>query len=379
MNLKAAIRLMQKSIEIDREYGINKKLNTLSSAMDQLVSNPSQAEFQVSVRDSIVALRSVFDVLNDSLTEADTARLVDLGGELLFAEGLVDELSKIITDNVATPAVARDDIKSMTARRAEILDNFRQVVSIAENRDWESDEYAEHKVELGFTIPRELFRNSLNGLTKELEWINKFLRCISEVEDGSVADVEIGEISTTDPTIFLVTVATVVLAVGRITKWSIGIWKDIEEIRHIRAQTAKLKSFDEDEIETIFGGKIRKEIEAQVTLKSIEMASKVKESGRRNELEIALGKYLEQFLQRIERGMTVEVRLLSHADDPEVASDEPIPVDPTIDALFDIAGELRFPSAAAHPVLQLTGGSATQESPEPQKSRAKRAGAATAE
>jgi hypothetical protein len=77
-------------------------------------------------------------------------------------------------------------------------------------------------------------------LIKELSEIKFIIRAFSELALGTSEKIEVRQISTTDPQFFLhVDVATVIM-IGAAAKWAIDRWKDIEDIRKVRAETRKL-------------------------------------------------------------------------------------------------------------------------------------------
>lgn len=80
----------------------------------------------------------------------------------------------------------------------------------------------------------------------------------------------------------------------------------------------------------------------------------MKEKERKNELESAFNIYLRQLLERIERSMTIEIRLLKAPEGSEDATEEEKV------EFASISETLSFPKPSGDPVLALTDGSAAQ-------------------
>jgi hypothetical protein len=97
------------------------------------------------------------------------------------------------------------------------------------------------EAEVGFLIPRSFFKNQLDLLVKELNTINNIIRIFSEVvSDGGAEQVEVKQISTTDPQFFFGLSPFTVAAIGISAKWAVGLWGEAEKIRKIRAETKQL-------------------------------------------------------------------------------------------------------------------------------------------
>jgi hypothetical protein len=77
------------------------------------------------------------------------------------------------------------------------------------------------------------------------------------------------------------------------------------------------------------------------------------DQARKNELSNSLSLTLEQLLQRVERGMTVEIRLLPPAK-PQVDDEQTARKEQAFSEATAIAKDLEFPQLHGSPALQLT-------------------------
>jgi hypothetical protein len=197
-----------------------------------------------------------------------------------------------------------------------------------------------------------MFKNHLENLISELGTINRIIRIFSEIATGKPEPVEVDEISTSNPIFFFGLDPATIAMIGASVSWVLATWKQVEDIRKVRAETAKLNPFTPDEIEKFFGTKIKESVKSEVEKQAEKLLETISDNGgRRNELRNGLEWALDSLLARVERGMTVEIRLLP----PPVAAEEG--KTPEVPAAFQdlqqIVPQLLFPSAKGEPVLKL--------------------------
>ena len=348
MDLGRATRLVSAVIKADHGYQVSHWITVLRQRMDQLVSTPNTPEAQLPVAEAIEKLRAALASAMFEFSAEELADIEELTRIQPFDEEIVIEIEDALAHNPATPAVARDAVTTMENARVGVFTLLQSLASVAGDLRWNQEELKEWDAEVGFKIPRDLFSNEFDKLIGEFRFLRRFLSDICEVEGESLADVQLASLSTTDPLIVLGVVVVVAERIGKLTTWALASWKTFEEIRKIREETRKLKSFSEEEVEKIFGDKIRTEVDAVIREKATELAANVPEPARRNELESALGLHLKEFIGRIERGMTVEVKLLVNPTGQDGAESE--------ETTENGGGytSLRFPPPSPNPVLMIT-------------------------
>ncbi len=379
MNLNTAIETMRYARDLDSRLEVTKALQKTIDSLANLASNPADGNNQQSVRAALDNLANRLSDVHAELSEADATRLQELGAGQLFPVDLYEGVVEHFNANMGTPAVSQNNVQQILNARNEILQGFQTVIDVAQAREWEADGEVDGAAEVGFTVPRAIFDNKLKGLTKELDWINRLMSSVTEASTGQHEDFQVSRLSTSDPTVFIVSSYAVALTFGKLVTWALATWKSVEEIRHLRTETSKLAAFKPEEVETIFGDKIKQQVSEQIQAQATELTSKVADTGRKNELHSGLSMLLEQFLQRVERGMTVEIRLIGQHDvvvESEAGDDGSTRYD-----LETLAAELTFPPASAAPVLKLSGGASdverrtaarsTRASPSPKKAGSK--------
>lgn len=283
MDIARIIELARLATEIDESAKVTQVASELNQHLSQLASNPADQGAQTSVARSMQSLKDSLEQAHFHLSPDETELIGELAGAPIFENYLVTSVEKSLQENPATPAIARDLLMTLTQERDQAFAHFRQFISTSNSLGWDIREIEEWEAEVGFQIPREIFQNEFDGLIGEFRFIRRFLAHLSEVSGSSMSDVKLARLSTTDPLVLLGVGFVVARQVGTITKWALDQWKTVEEIRKIRAETTKLKSFSAEEVDKIFGDKIREELKLGVEEQVKLLTANVKPAARRNE------------------------------------------------------------------------------------------------
>ena len=163
-----------------------------------------------------------------------------LGAERFFGQALLEKVRAIIAENQMTPAAAQQAIQQLQSERQTYLNVLRTTKSTLDSLGVKQDELAQGDAQIGFRIPRHIFNNELKGWIGELRELRLIILPFSELATGNAENMEIGEISTTDPIIFLILKPATVLLLGKAVSWALDQWKKVEDIRKVRAETAQL-------------------------------------------------------------------------------------------------------------------------------------------
>lgn len=267
----------------------------------------------------------------------------------IFITDIFELIQHSITQNPLTPAVTLSLVDDIMAKRDTYLSTLRELQQRLGQIGITPMPLEPGTAEIGVLLPRSLFGNEFAELIRELRTLNRILRVLSEIATGTIEPIEVHEISTSDPIFFLgLSVPTLALA-GKVVTWALSTWKQVEEIRKIRAETQKIKSFDAQEIKDFFEGKIEKTLKEAVQIEVDELIPASKDvAGRPHELRNDLSWALESVLTRVERGMTVEIRFLPPP--AEAARPEEEEAGRAIQA---IAPQLTFPEPDPTPILPL--------------------------
>ena len=230
------------------------------------------------------------------------------------------------------------------------------------------DEIQPGEAEAAFTLPRSLFSNELGGLIDELKVVRRIIRALAEAATGSVERIEIGTISTTSPEFFFALNALTVAMIGRAVTWSLDTWKQIEDIRKIRADLRKVGLDEVAGLTEVLDGQITKKINEAVDQKINDIIG-VQDgvAGRKEEQRTDLIWALNALLQRIERGMTVKVNAIAPSNNEGV--DER--TQRAFREISNLPNQLTFPTPTTQPVLDLiyVGGEPERTEPSARRGR----------
>lgn len=288
------------------------------------------------------------------LSSAQVKTLQEINAYHLFSSDLVLPIRSALTANAITPAVIQQKVVDALKHRAAYIEMLAQAQASLSALGVKADALESGQAEIGFLLPRPLFNNDLTGLHRELRTLDRILRTIYEVANVTAGEIEVRQISTSDPTFFFGMDVTVLVHLGHTIKWCVEVIKGSLDIKKI-AEASRAASVS-PEIVTAIEGQIAAKIDEAVKQKALEMLFQYKgDMGRRNELQTSLNSALEQMLQRVERGMTVEIRLIPPPAQQTLAGDaHQAETREKFDELAAISKSLEFPQVQGAPALQLT-------------------------
>lgn len=340
---------------INSEKALNTKsvLETLAQSLTELASQPQNPEFQKAVSKNLALFQRTTSDFERSFTPQDYERVLELDPEV-FSKSFTTDITKIISENAMTPAVASDFVQSASTERTASLKHLQELSEILSHFELDHTNVLEGTTEVGFQIPRELFDNEYSGFLSELEQIQRMLRFFSEVATGKTQTIQVGSISTTDPLIFLGMAKEVALMFSATVTWGIGVWYSVEKIRKVRAETAQIEVFTPKEIDEIFGKKIKETINLEVEKKVTSLLTEGKApKTMHGELTGQLTWTLNALLAKLERGFTIELKI----EPPKEPENEEEEIDEAEMALFEqlssIQDQLVFPERSDRPVLSV--------------------------
>ncbi len=362
MNTAKLRSTIERVLVDESKLGLQGGLQNLVNALVNFTSNPGEGTYQIEVANALQQVRDGMTSFAVSYDPAALKRLDESGASRFFGEQLVDDINGAIAANQMTPAVAQQFVTQRLAERAEFILQLTNTLNGLRALGVEQEALEPGEAELGFLIPRDLFDNEFSHLLRELAAIQRIIRTFSELATGAAEPIEVRQISTTDPTFYLGVGMMTASHIGKAVRWALDTWKEIEEIRKVRAETLKLKSFSGDDVAKLFDDKITETVATAVQAKAEELAPVAPgEAGRVHELREGLENALESILARVERGMTVEIRFLPPpvADgaeaEPEVAA--------AAASLNETIPRLSFPPADPNPILRLPGAAPAMDNP----------------
>jgi hypothetical protein len=349
MNAARLRELADLLIAVESQFNAQSILQQLLNDLNQITSNPGQPQFQTQFAQNLGRFRTTWKQMVEAFSPAQAKLLNEIGARPYFLDDIPTEIEEAAKDNNITPAVIRDKVQNIISAREQYLTVIRDLRDRLKAIGIEAYQLEPGSAEIGLLLPRDLFHNELSGLVKELHTLNRIIRAFSEIAVGKAESVEIRQISTSDPVFFLGLDPATIGLLGAAVTWAIATWRSVEEIRKLRAETRKVKSFTSEEVEEIFDKKIEKEIAIAVDQKVKELIPSADGAGRQHEQRIDMKWALESILGRVERGMTVEIRFLA----PPAPREGEVDKMATFSTLREVTPQLVFPAADPIPVLKL--------------------------
>src|ERR1700733_6581631 len=302
MNAARLRELSDLLVSVEGKFNLQTILQNMVNDLNQIICNPTPPAFQTQFAQNFARLRATWSQMTESFSPAQAKLLVEIGAAPYFIDDVPLQIETVTKENNVTPAVTKDAVEKIRGAREQYLTTIRELRDRLQTLGIEAYKLEPDTAEIGLLLPREMFGNELGGLINELRVLNRIIRAFSEIAVGQAEPVEVHQISTSDPVFFFgIAPATVALLAGAV-RWAIQTWKEVEEIRKIRAETLKLKSFAPEEVDKIFGEKIEKQIAIAVDEKVDELVAIQDGVGRHHEQRNDLKWALNSILGRVERG-----------------------------------------------------------------------------
>lgn len=297
-------------LDEDDERGIQQKLDQLDGVLGSLQNQPTQSHFQSQAVDLRDRLTAEMRELKESTIPAVAARIDELGGKPYFSPVLSDEIEYEMQRNAMAPAVIASKVSSVASRRKEFLNRLNALQSAMDYFHVAEPDLKPGDADIVFVIPSNLFKGHLEELSTELAEINKIIQVFSEAVTGAPEPVEVRRISSSVPSFYFHISPATIEAIGKTITWLISTFKGILDIRKLRQEAEKVLG-KEQELKPLFDQRIEERIESAVQERTQQILESYKngDTARRNELGVALNLAQRQLLFRIERGMSVELRV----------------------------------------------------------------------
>jgi hypothetical protein len=333
---------------------IQDKLNTLRANVANLVSAPAEATYQRQAVEALTELQKTVSSFVAGLSPAQKTNILDIRAQQFFSNEMVAEIAETFAKGGMTPAVVQQQVQKLFDERTKYLETLRSAQASLNTLGVDAEPLAAGEAEIGFLIPRTLFHDNLSDFQKELKTLNSIIRTFYEISNVTPEPIALRQLSTTDPLIVLGVAVKVLIALGKAIKWCSDTIKGTMELKKI-VDAARAASVDQPVLDGL-EQQIEKRIDKCVKEKVTELLDGYNgDAARKNELKGPLEKSLEQLLERVANGMTVEIRLLPPAKKPDSDGAEELTQQAQFDELKQIAQELEFPQIPpGQPMLQIT-------------------------
>lgn len=382
MHVDALVDDLSFALKLDEDTGIAAALDKLIASFEALITNTGNADFQTNFKNDLSSFRSVVQDNFEDLTPLERDRLSEIDLINLFSTNLAERIQSIIAQNSMTPSVGINEIKVVAENRRKALQSVRNTRNGLKSLGFTGVKLVPGEPNIAFLLPRGIFDNHLSGLIKELRQVALMLRTLSEVAGESHPEIEVKTISTTDPVFTFGAAIKLASVVGAVITWGLHTLKQVEEIKQLRASSQGSALFTDQEVEKIFGPKIKSIVDKRVA-EMIKELQTGKASVRDKELANGLEAVLRSVLSRLERGMQVQILFIAKeverpVEDEEGNSTTEVFIPEEQLKLVELANKIEYDPSDTAPALAITfvddsgdNEEAKEEAPKPPSKKAR--------
>jgi DNA primase len=334
-------------VDIDQRLSLQAILDRISSNLSSLASSPAQTTYQENLATQLEALDGATASLALELTPARVSAIEKIGAADFFNPHIAKKVREAVSQNAMTPSVARDVVESLATRRTAYVTTLEATLSGLMELGVKETTPPAGAADLSFIVPRDLFDNDLGQLAAELRYINRLLRHYGELVTGGTYTVRLEELSSSDPTISVLSTLELAEHIASTVSKLIELWKTVSEYLDARNMLTRLglEGVALEQITDTATKKIETVIEETVE----ETITTTKYKGpRKNELRNALLIDTRFLYGQIERGLLVEVR----AQAPTSPTDDDTK---SINHISELNKTMVFPSRNPHPLFLPSG------------------------
>lgn len=354
MNASRLKEIVELLLDREEEYKIQTLLNEVNSNLSNLASAPQEQSHQTGFANALEILKATTHDMSLTFEPAELELFAEIGADEFFSPDIGSNIERSIQENPITPTVSQKYVSEFLGERQKYITEITQLYANLEYIGVEVIELDEGTAEIGFLIPRKSFNSDLGQLIDKLADIRGIIRVFSETATGSVPTIEVRQISNSDPLFFFGLDPRTICMIGGAITWALHSWKQVQEIKEVRARVTNIPVFVADELK-FFDDKIRKTIEAEIKKKVGELLKSANsKTGRTKAEQKSYIKWaVETVLALVERGMKVEIRYLPPTPQEGAEEDQEATVPPELTKLDEIIPKLVFPPVEGATILDL--------------------------
>lgn len=358
MNVARLLETLELLLDAESEFLIHKKLAAVQRELNNIVSAPQETTHQTNFSEALSELGSALGRMRLLFRPAQDELFEEIGAKDYFVRDLAGGIEERVRENPITPAVAQTHVNELIASRASYVTQITQLRDNLHAVGVKSTALSEGEAEIGFQLPRKLFNNEFEQMVAELNRLRHVINEFSQIDTGRSEEIEVRQISTSDPILFFGMEPTTIALIGGAITWALNTLKQIEEIRLLRAQTKKtmgnpkaiLKEYDKA---------IKSAIDGAVKSKCTELDKIADDNGHTRtpaERKAHIERAVRSILALVDNGVTVDIRV-ELPDPDEIEEDDTPEGDAEQRAVFgelnDLAKAIKFERSDREPVVPL--------------------------
>jgi hypothetical protein len=332
---------------LDTKLGLQKTLESISEALNNLVSSPAQPTYQSALAAALASFAVAASKLSESISPSRYSTIKDMGGEEFFDPLIADKVKASVQTNAMTPSVAKDFVQDLASSRSTFLATVRGARQNLEKLGIRESETKTDSADIAFLIPRDIFDNQLGELAKELTFISRLMQDFSEGLTGQAEQAKLEQLSSSVPTVTLLAGVAVIGAVAKVVNKFLEAWEKIERIRKLRAELTEmgLKGAAVEELTEQITTTVDETVEEST---EIVLANYKGDDGRKQELGNAIRQDTRRLFGQIERGLSIELRVGSDTDKDGDNKE-------ALQSIANLGKTMEFPTIAKEPILLESG------------------------
>jgi hypothetical protein len=343
--------------------GVQSRLVELTSALQNLVSQPNSPELQSAVsqaRQNLSLAISTSQIDNWPATWQQA--LEEMGLRAFTGESLQHMVDGAFVENDLTPQTANARLAEISNTLTDELSVVASLVAALDRLHIGAEDLAPGEAEVMISIPRGEVHSNLPDLGAEFRRLDNILAPFEEIETGSRPPFGVRAIASSDFSVYLATGTGVAAAIAAAVDWALSAYLKLQQIKENR-QGLKDSGLPDDALAAIdeyAANHMRQEI---ATFVDEYMDRKFQESAPRHaELSVALTVSMERIAKRIDNGYNFDVR--AEPDESQTDAEEPTAQDEAIATIREISPRLKWVNEGPR-ILELLGAQDPDEPPSP--------------
>lgn len=309
--------------ELSAEYtelGLQAKLQKFLQTYSQSVTQPNQQTSTAFIA-AKAALEIALDTAESNELPPSRLRILEKMNALPFVgRGLFKSLETILKSNNSTPGQGVDQITEFNKTVIAFYTMADQTHKNLKQMGIEYDFTDKEEYEVGALFPSEVFKNSVEGLARELCLLDQHMKTFGEIAGHDTSSPTIRSTADGSFELFLNALPEVAAAIGEAIEKIVLVYLGILQIRQLREE-AKKKHMP-DEVTKLMEKHEKEVITAEIDKIANEIFKKYRkkpEKHRDKELHGHLVRALTYMAKRIDAGADFEVSPPSV--EPDIAQD----------------------------------------------------------
>ena len=313
MNVEKLSALVDDLLEDYEETKIVSLLQKLMKYLQNQIHSAGDLSFQKGVVETLSSIRENLENAPSNNFPKDWENMIDdFKIREHYGKHLLAKINNIFSENEITPMISLARIQMIYKDVDNLQSNLNNMQNSFEYLDIDKDYLEEGECEISIIFPSSYAK--LDKLSKELGRLNKdtrpFVEVTGERSDGFI----IRNISSSDPTFYLLATPAVAYSIMKFVHFALQIYHEILEIKETKKrlenhelEKSLLTSIDdaiEKKIKTLSKKYIEKNLEEMQSLGDTKHPS-----GRTpNELQNQLSGSIEKLVKRLDEGFSINVR-----------------------------------------------------------------------